>query len=559
MTAASPTPGEPAELDALVALAQREHHAGRLAAAAAAYRKILALRPDAAEMHNNLGNVLLEQGQLDEATAQYERAVALKPGLFQTHNNLGNVLWKQGQLERAVARFEQAIALAPDLAEAHNNLGCIFRFQGKLDEAAAQFERAVALRPDLAEAHNNLGNVLWQQGQLEQALARYAQALALRPDYAEAHNNLGNVLMEQGKLDQAAAHYEQAIALRPDYAEAHYHRADLKTFRAGDPDLARLEALAADAHPLPPSKMLYVHFALGKALEDIGDYQRAFEHLLQGNALKRREVDYNEAGYQRTFRPIAEPFDASLLDRFAAAGDPSPVPIFIVGMPRSGSTLVEQILASHPQVHAAGELKNLDRVVETVSDPAGRPVPFPSPNRQLNADGLRRLGQAYLASLPTPADGKTRITDKAPSNFFHVGLIRLILPNARIIHTRARPGRYLRLLFLKTLCPRSAVQLRPGRVGLLLPLVSRADGTLAIGPAGRRHARRLVRGGGRQPRAASPAADRVLRSALGRSLPELPRNQPSDQNRQQRAGPPAAVPQFRGALAPLRSLSSSRC
>ncbi len=178
---------------------------------------------------------------------------------------------------------------------------------------------------------------------------------------------------------------------------------------------------------------------LGKALEDVGDDGRAFEHLLQGNALKRSQVHYDEAGYQRELRLIAGRFDSNLLDRWAAAGDPSPVPIFIVGMPRCGSTLIEQILASHPQVHAAGELNSLDRVVKTLPNSAGRPVPFPAGIGELDADRLQRLGQAYLASLPTPADGKQRITDKTLSNFLYVGLIRLILPNARIVHTLRNP------------------------------------------------------------------------------------------------------------------------
>ena len=168
---------------------------------------------------------------------------------------------------------------------------------------------------------------------------------------------------------------------------------------------------------------------------------RAFEHLLQGNALKRREVDYNEAAHQRTFQAIAEAVRRQPARSLCAArAIPRRLPIFIVGMPRSGSTLVEQILASHPQVHAAGELKNLDRVVQrrVRRGTAGRFL-FRRASAALDADGLRRLGQAYLASLPPLADGKTRITDKAPSNFFHVGLIRLILPNARIIHTMRDP------------------------------------------------------------------------------------------------------------------------
>ena len=327
-----------------VALAVREHGAGRLAEAAAAYRRILALRPDSAEVHSNLGDVLREQGKLDAAAVHYQRAVALKPSLFQTLNNLGNLL----------------------------------REQGKLIEATARFEQALALKPDFAEALNNLGIALMGQDKIDQAVTRLEQALALRPDLAETHKNLGNALTQQGKFDAAAAHYDQAIALRPNYAEAHYHRTDVKTFRAGDAELAALEALAADASRLPAGKMAYIHFSLGKALEDIGDYPRAFQHLLKGNALKRREIDYNEAACRRNFQRIAQQFDTALFDRLSAVGDPSPTPIFVVGMPRCGSTLVEQILASHPQIHAGGELTNLDRIVREVSDAAGRPAPFPA-------------------------------------------------------------------------------------------------------------------------------------------------------------------------------------
>ncbi len=507
LTASSQTPPERARFDALVALAQREHGAGRLAEAAAAYRQILALRPDAAEMHNNLGNVLFRQGKLDEAVASYEQAIALKPGLFAAHNELGCIFWQQGRLDQALARlrqaialapgyaeaynnlgnvlktqgqldqalaqfkravalkpglfqarinlgdilqlqgkldqalaqFKQAIALAPNYAEAYHNLGIVLADQGKLDQAQAQFEHAVALKPDLAQTHYNLGNVLRDQGKFDQAEASYGRALALDPNYAEAHNNLGSVLRDQGKLDEARARYDRALALRPDHAEAHYFRTDLKTFLPDDADLAALETLAADPSALPPEKMLYIHFALGKALEDIGDYPRAFEHLLQGNALKRRLVRYDETAHLQDVQLIADLFDRSLLERFPAAGDPSPAPIFIVGMPRSGSTLIEQILASHPQVYGAGELLNLDRVVRTVFDAGGGANSFTAWLRSVDAEGLRRLGQAYLASLPTLPVGKTRITDKLPANILRIGLIRLILPNARIIHTMRDP------------------------------------------------------------------------------------------------------------------------
>ena len=150
-------------------------------------------------------------------------------------------------------------------------------------------------------------------------------------------------------------------------------------------------------------------------------------------------MPYHEAADQQFFRLIAKTFDAGLVERFAGAGDPSPVPIFVLGMPRSGSTLVEQILASHPQIHAAGEMTNLDRVVRSLRDTVGRPIRFPQCAGGFDTESLRRIGQAYLASLPPLPEGKTRITDKLPSNFIYVGLIRMILPNARIIHTVRDP------------------------------------------------------------------------------------------------------------------------
>jgi tetratricopeptide (TPR) repeat protein len=221
MTSARQTRGSPADLTALVALAQREHHAGRLDEAATAYRKILAIRPDVAEVRNDLGIILAQAGKLDLAAAQFDKAIALKPDLPEAHFNLGNVLKDRGRLSEAAARFEQALALRPNYAEAHNNLGIVSRDQGKLDQAKAHYEHAIALRPDYAEAHNNLGNILWKQDKLDEAAARFEYAIALRPGYAEAHNNLGNVLLQQDKLEQAVARFEHAIALWPDYTEAH--------------------------------------------------------------------------------------------------------------------------------------------------------------------------------------------------------------------------------------------------------------------------------------------------------------------------------------------------
>ena len=221
MTIPGQSPEGQAEFDALVARAQREHLAGRLSQAAAAYRKILTIRPDLAEVHSDLGTILAHQGQFDEAAVRFRQAIALKPELTLAHNNLASILADLGRHDEAVASFERVIELRSDYVEAYNHLAIALRSQGKFGEAAAKLEQAIALRPDYAEARCSLGDLLSRLGHLDQAAAQLKQAIALQPTYALAHYILGNVLALQDKLDEAEAVFRQAIALAPDFADAH--------------------------------------------------------------------------------------------------------------------------------------------------------------------------------------------------------------------------------------------------------------------------------------------------------------------------------------------------
>ncbi|HEX4794037.1 MAG TPA: tetratricopeptide repeat protein [Humisphaera sp.] len=412
---------------------------GRPDEAAKHYERALALRPDCAEFHNNIGALLKDQNNLDEAAARFTRAIALKPGYADPHNNLGNVCQDQGKLEEAVLCYERALALNPAYAEAHQNLGQAQSALGRCDEAETEFRRALALRPDYIEAHVGLGNVLREQGKIDEALSQCQRAVALSPDWADAHNNLANVFKDLGRFDEAARHYDRALELKPDLVEALYNRADLKTYKAGDGDLSALEALAANADHLPEPKRHFIHFALAKALDDIGDYASAFEQMSEANALRRRMICYDEPGTLASLEQIAQVFDARFFQRVRASGNASQVPIFIVGMPRSGSTLIEQILARHPLVHAAGEVNALHRVATQVTDADGQLVPYPNYVASFGADDFARIAQDYLARLPALPPGKSRMTDKLLANFIYVGLIRLILPNARIIHAVRDP------------------------------------------------------------------------------------------------------------------------
>lgn len=444
---------------------------GSIDEAAAQYERALMLNPASAETHYNLGLALAAKGAFDDAVEHYERALAIQPGNAAVHFNLGIALAAKGRITDAAGHYQVTLSLDPDHAEAHNNLGFILNEQGRREAAVEHLKRALILRPiditirnnlalaltaqgsygeailqlreglllhpEHAVTHSNLGFTLAAQGRIDEAVASYQRALAFDPDRAEAHNNLGNIFKSQGRFENALEHFGCAIAINPDYAEAHFNRAEVKTFRQGESEIASIEGLAG-RRDLSARQKMYINFAAAKALEDSGDHARAFEYMREGNALKRQQSGYDESNVLRLFERVSAVFGKGLLERLEGQGDSSSVPVFVVGMPRSGSTLIEQILASHPLIHGAGELADLDRIAHGLRDEDGRPVPYPERVPDLDGEGLRKLARSYLAGLPA-ADGKVRITDKAPGNFLNIGFIRLILPNARIIHTVRSP------------------------------------------------------------------------------------------------------------------------
>ena len=412
---------------------------GRGEEAEAAFLNATLSSPEAVDAHQALGRLCHRQGRLAVAETHYGRALALRPNYVDALVGMGLIAKAGGRLDEAEASFRQALALRPDHPGLLMNLGNVLNDLGRLSEAVVVFRQALAFDPGYADAHLNLGNALKSQGDDQNALAAYRRALDLKADLPEAWNNIGQIFREAGDLVRAMEAFDHALALRPDFAEAHYNRSDLKRFRPGDPDIEVLERLAGSIDRLLPGQAVFLHFALGKALDDSGDPERAFEQFFRGNSLRRRTLDYDEASTEELFERLAAMFDAPFLEGCQGAGDPSARPIFILGMPRSGSTLVEQILSSHPDVLGGGELPALERVLETVRDPGGQALAYPESISVFPTSHLAALGGAYLSRLPAAVDGRSRVTDKLPSNFLHIGLIHLILPQARIIHTVRDP------------------------------------------------------------------------------------------------------------------------
>ena len=410
--------------------------AGRSAEAAARFEEAVRLNPSYAIACNNLGMALAALNRTEQAAAHYRRALALQPRYAEAHNNLGNALAKLGRPVEAVEHLEKAIAARPQFVEARMNLGLALSQLGRHEDAVAEYRRALGPGFGAALVHFNLGNALYTLNRHEEAIEHFRAALARDPRMATAASNLGTALKELGRLDEARQAYQRAAAIEP---RKPAHLLDLigtgKTAK-GDPHLAALRALAAEEDTLPEADRIPLHFALGAVLSGLGDNERAFRHLLQGNALKRREIRYDEAKVLGRLERTRKVFTPELMLRKQGAGNPSELAVFIVGMPRSGSTLVEQILAGHPGVFAAGELNDFHEAVRAVGHgtfPENVPGFTCGQLDGLAADYLGRIAKA--AGEPAPR----RITDKLPANFRYAGLIHLALPNARIIHTCRNP------------------------------------------------------------------------------------------------------------------------
>ncbi len=430
----------------------------RFADAEKDYRRAIELQPAFADAWNNLGTCLRELKRSEEAETVYRKAIELKPNDPDTLDNLALAVKDLDRLEEAADLMRRALVIESRSDKLYVHYGTVLLDQNKIEEAAAAVERALALNTDNHDAVNLMGRVAFERGDLAAALVHYRRALALKPDLADAYNNMGNVLKELGQLQPAQDAYLQAIRLDASITGVYVNLADSKKFAPGDPHLAAMEALAAKTEGLSKTDRLQLDFALGKAYADLKDYRRSFAHLLAGNAGKRATISYDETSTFALFDRIEAAFTRDLIAQKSGGGDFSPMPIFVLGMPRSGTTLIEQIIASHPMVHGAGELQTLNDVILTVRGPDGNTIPYPEFVPALDAAALRQIGARYLAAvraltsspargaptLPSPAHGGgkgggERVTDKMPSNYYFAGLIHLALPNAKIIHSVRDP------------------------------------------------------------------------------------------------------------------------
>ena len=439
------------------------------ARAEACQKKAIELNPGLLTALNNMGSILRERKERDDAIVYYRRALFIDPAYLEAMNNLGSVLVELERPDEAIPLLIKVLQAQPEYADAHNNIANAFLIKEDFDKALFGYRKALEIRPDYPEAllgvvralfgreltdqallacqralavspgnpevHALLGDICVKQENYGAARVAYDQALSIDAELLGAHLGLGQLQMELGQLDAAQASFQQAMEIDPKELSPYIHMAQVKKMRLGDPCLARLESEVKNIDSLFGSKAMSLHFALGKAYDDLRQYDQAFPHFAAGCRMKRARIAYDADKQDKITQSICDFFSQERVDRLRGGGDSSDLPIFVLGMPRSGTTLVETIIASHPEVHGAGELRDLLMLAAEPTENClgdGYPISL----HGLDQSDFARMGARYAAGLRQRSATAAYITDKMPANFLALGLIHIILPNAKIVHVR---------------------------------------------------------------------------------------------------------------------------
>ena len=418
--------------------AKAAYNAGDLNTAQALSREVIEADPQAHEGFFILGLLAMRTGRPDLAYKFALHAASLSPKTASYHITLTDWYYKDNKLNEATMHARHAVEVAPTSSQARYNMGVMAGIHGHHEDALSHYLAADEISPNNAQTLFNIGVTYNALGNQAKEIETYQKLIATHPDFAHGFNNLGLALAATGDLDGARDCYNRALELDGELIDAHLNLSSLKTYTKSDPHLDQLEVIAQKAMQQTYEKAPYIWFSVGKAREDTGQYDAAFEAYERGNAIHRQTIDFDEATSDQAVERILNDFTTDLFDGWQQHGCQDETPIFILGMPRSGTTLIEQVLASHSSVYGGDELKFLLQVSEEARIRKNVPD-IVDLVRTVSADEKADIGKAYVDLARTVSADAQFITDKMPSNYYLVGLIPLILPNAKIIHSRRDP------------------------------------------------------------------------------------------------------------------------
>jgi tetratricopeptide (TPR) repeat protein len=425
-----------AELAQCLAAAQRFLRVRRYADAIGPLSEAARLAPNDPVVLNNLGTAYLDSGNAADGIPWLRRSIALEPRAGYVHFNLAMASESTGDDIAAIISYRQAVTLSPDLAKAHAMLADLLLRKGRQAEAATAYKRAAAAGPGTSLGGLCRAVFLDLENRTPEAEDVLRQVIGRDPSNGMAHLLLGRLLAEAGRFDEAAASFERSIEIAPHECHAYCGLASSKKFTEVDRSwIAKMLSLLGSKDRAQVSstastrQKMGLHFALGKALDDLGEYAEAMSHFSAANKIRRSLCPFDRTAIEQDVERIIARFTAEFFAKHSGQGHEDPMPVLIVGMPRSGTTLLERIISSHPRVRACGELDFWNE--------RGPVWAFAEPERLAKAaDELRG---DYLRELRGTASGSVRATDKMPFNFFWVGLVHLLFPNARFVHSRRNP------------------------------------------------------------------------------------------------------------------------
>jgi len=399
------------------------------------YQRAITIKPNYPEALNNLGGVFNKLLQFSDAIESYKQALRVKPTYVEAHFALALSYQDTGQLNEAFEHFKKTTELKPNFAEAHNNLGKILISTGNFGSAINYFNNAIELLPNFYEAHNNLGTALQGLGQLDGAVKSYQNAILLNPNYLEPNYNLGLAFQELGNVESSIVSYEKVLNINPNYPEAYHNLSYLKKYSKNDPQIATMHSLLLTKE-LENSDRIFLCLALANIYENLDDKINFFKFLNEGNRLFKVDLNYSIEESFHQFSAIKDLFNTyDKNNEEPKQTDPSEKqPIFIVGMPRSGTTLLEQIVSSHQKVYGGGELDTLTNLINPIIKNY-----MSGEIKLLDKELISFIRQEYLHILSSFNVSEKIITDKLPLNFQYIGFILSAFPEAKIVHIKRDP------------------------------------------------------------------------------------------------------------------------
>ncbi len=408
---------------------------GRMESAVKHYKLSLTHAPDNAEVYRRLADACSKLQRWDEAIKAYQQVLVIQTDDVGTMIKLGNSFTAAQLFTESILLYEQALTLLPDNALVHRHLGASLQRMGQLKKAIKCFEQAIRLRPEYVAVRIDLARALRQLGRAEDALVLLEEATEFEPNNDTAHIDLALTLRQLGQTDPAIKQLEQILAIRPTCGLAYYH---ISMIGPGQEFIPVVEELLSGPK-LSKVDAIYCHFALGNFFNSGKIFDQAFRHFLKANTLQRETITYDAAENSRTVDRLIKVHTKDFFQNKRQLGSTSVLPVFIIGMPRSGTTLVEQILSSHTLVHGAGEIETFRGVYRSIAQQLNDTKPPPDCMSLIDRKMAKEYSARYLQELKFHCPTAARITDKFSGNFVRIGLIKTLFPNARIIHCQRNP------------------------------------------------------------------------------------------------------------------------